>query len=331
MRIIRYNKNLLDECAEFWWNIYEHMPYAHCPDGWPTINTPPIGPDPEYFVKHLRAGLSGSHTQHWRGDVTDNSVILVEDEGKVAGILISSIDHEKHAGNIMSAYVQRNRRGREIADYLLSEALERFRKMGLHRAVAAPDHGKSLEVECPMHLTLLDAGFAWEDDWEPGYPMHEYSVFLGGSLGEFHLQPEIQQKIQRLDEKGIQIKRVTSEQFDALRRFDTGERPALHSNVTFVALYWGDTVVGWLPEVHTREPDEYGRILGEAVPEVIPSFRRRGIGKVLYHLGIEEVAKQGAQYGFTGTNMHNPAHLIYRSVGFRYWYTSFNQMARRLP
>jgi len=58
MRIVRYHENMLQQCAEFWWSIYEHMPYVHRPDGWVTINTPPIGP--ESFVKHLKAGFSGA-------------------------------------------------------------------------------------------------------------------------------------------------------------------------------------------------------------------------------------------------------------------------------
>ncbi|MBM3240069.1 GNAT family N-acetyltransferase [Candidatus Poribacteria bacterium] len=73
-----------------------------------------------------------------------------------------------------------------------------------------------------------------------------------------------------------------------------------------------------------------GRVLGLTTPKVIPSYRRRGIGKVLYHLGIEEVVRQGAQYGYTVTGIHNPARLIYRSVGFKYWYTHFWEMSKQL-
>ena len=189
MRIVRYRENVLDACAEFWWSIYEHKPYVHRPDGWVTINTPPIGP--EFFVKYLEEGFSG--TSYWHGDVTDDSIILVEDAGKVEGILVCSIEKEKLTGNILSCYVQRDYRGREIAEHLLSEALEHFRKcakpsrvsgLELHKAVAA----RPLEVECPIHLAMLDAGFAWEDNWAqppdesgkaPIYDWPTYQVFLG--------------------------------------------------------------------------------------------------------------------------------------------------------
>jgi hypothetical protein len=38
-------------------------------------------------------------------------------------------------------------------------------------------------------------------------------------------------------------------------------------------------------------------------------------GKVRHHLGTAEVVRQGAQYGWTATKIHNPARLIYRPVG----------------
>jgi len=335
MKIIRYNENLLDACAEFWWSIYKDMPYVHRPDGYQTINTPPIGPNPEYFVKYLKDGLSG----HWCGKVTDDSIVLAVDGEKVEGILINSIDREKLTGNILSAYMRRDEQGREIADCLLSEALECFRKMGLHRAVAGPDDSKSLEVECPIHLAILDAGFGWEDNWEQPpdesgrgfvYDWPAYSVLLGGTLQEFRLQPEIKEKLEKLRKEGIIIERLTADEFRERRRFDNNQVPCLnpYTGETFAAIVDG-RVVGWLDEMG-QEEDEFGRILGGAIPEVIPSYRKKGIGKVLYHLGIEEVVQQGAQYGYTGTSIYCPARLIYRSVGFRYWYTSFCLMSKQL-
>jgi len=204
MRIIRYNENRLDAYASFWWSIYKDMPYAHGPDGYPTINTQHIGP--EYFVKCLKAGLSACDTKHWAGEVTDENIVLAEDEGKVKGILVCSINHERLTGNILSAYMPRDARGLEVADGLLGEALERFRKMGLHRVVAGPGgsglrDARTLEAECPIHLVLFDERFAWNnwslwsmDGWQWD---QEYCVFLGGSLDGFRLRSEITEKIEK--------------------------------------------------------------------------------------------------------------------------------------
>lgn len=330
MRIVQYHENMLQQCAEFWWSIYEHMPYVHRPDGWVTINTPPIGP--EFFGEHLKAGFSGA--SYWKGDVTDDSVILVENAGKVEGILVYSIDKEKLTGNILSCYVQRDYKGREIAEHLLSEALEHFRKLGLHKAVAA----RPLEVECPIHIAMLDAGFVWEDNWAqppdesgqaPIYDWPTYQVFLGGSLSGFRLQPEIKGKIETLHEEGIAIERLTIDEFRKLRRLDDNKEPNFEPDTPeFFAAIADGRLVGWLFEMGVFTDE--GRALGLTTPEVIPSYRRRGIGKVLYHLGIEEVVRQGAQYGYTVTGIHNPARKIYQSVGFRYWYTAFWEMSKRL-
>jgi ribosomal protein S18 acetylase RimI-like enzyme len=272
----------------------------------------------------------------WLGEtVTEDDVVLAEDEDRIAGVLVCSVDKEKRTGNILSAYVRRHQRGRQVAELLVNQALGRFQRCGLRRAVAAPGASRSMEVESPIHLALLDAGFAWENDWWPSYQQEEYGVFLGGSLEGFCLQPEIREKIERLHQQGIEIEQVKADRFCTLRRLDTGELVAGTESVadtevksvTFVALVDGQ-VVGWLPELAVWE--NHGRILGGCVPEVIPTYRRRGIGTALYHLGTEEVVRQGAQYGWTATGIHNPARLIYRSIGYQSWYTAFSRMSKRL-
>jgi len=283
--------------------------------------------------------LDSHNTRRWEGELTDDSIFLAEEGGKIEGILVSSIDREKLTGNILSAYMQRNQRGRVIADSLLDEALEHFRQLGLHEAWAGPRY-QALEVECPIHLALLDAGFAWEEEKQGEPPQHTYGVILGGSLEGFSLQPEIKERIEKFRKEGITIERVTCEQFRHLRRFDTRgeiesstvlseifEAGTIIGDVTFVALV-DDFVVGWLWEVSNHQDE--GREMGSVVPEVIPSYQGRGIGKALYHLGTEEVVRQGAKYGITGTGIYDSARFIYRSVGFQYWYTCFNEMSKRL-
>ena len=331
MRIIRYNENRLDECAEFWWSLYEHMPYVISPDCFQTVNTPPIGVDSEYFVRILLTGLNGSKPKRWAGEVTEDNIILAEDKGKVAGILVCSVDRGTLTGNIMSAFMHRSYYGREVADMLLSEAIERFQKLGLHHVVASPGYRGGMEVECPIHLTLLDAGFGFMGI----YPNECYGVFLGGSLKNFCLQPEIKERVEKFHQEGIEIKRLTTDQMRDIRRADTGEkytfRSAVGNRIGIVALIDGLAIGQSMTEIWPPgKPDMYGRLLGEATIAITPRFRGKGIAKVLYHLGIEELVRQGVQGGHTATGITNPARFIYRSIGYRYWYKCFSDMSRQL-
>ena len=329
MRVTRLTENMFDACAEFWWSLYRDTQYVHRPDGYQTLNTDPIGP--QYFLKYLDDGLSNDYPDHWQGRVTDDSIVIAENGGKIEGVLVSAIDRDKQTGSILSAYVSRDAQGRKIAECMLVEALNRFRDLGLRGAKAAPG-GRSMEVECPIHLALLQSGFGWEGNWDPACPDETYGVFLGGSLAQFSVDGEIHRRAEQLKNEGIKIERVERNHFPSLRRLDTGDlvdsiddRDA--NKCAFVALVDG-LAVGWTFEVMVFEDE--GRKLCKVGPEVIPSYRRRGIAKILHHLGIEEAVRRGATGGWTATGIFNPARIIYHSVGWRYWYTSFGNMSTLL-
>jgi hypothetical protein len=73
------------------------------------------------------------------------------------------------------------------------------------------------------------------------------------------------------------------------------------------------------------------RIWGESIPLVLPAFRNRGIGKVLYHLGVEWLVREGATHTHLATGIDNPAQFIYQSTPLQYWYTSVSGMSKHLP
>jgi GNAT superfamily N-acetyltransferase len=331
METVIFSDELRDECASFWWDQYKDLPYVHRPDGYQNVNSPAhIGPG--YFLEHLDSGLSCKATEHWHGEVRDDTIFVAVDGGKVAGILICSEDREASKGCILSAYVERTGRGPLAAALLLDKALGFFGQAGLGEAVAGPDVSKSLEMESPIHLALVDAGFAWKDVWHTheddrdgveylkGDPCYE--VFLGGSLEGFVLSSEIERKVEDLTSAGITIDRVSADAFSRLDGWETPEveqalKKGIDGDTTFVALKDGQ-MVGWLWEVLTWScwaEEGTPRTMGGCVPEVVPEFRGRGIGKVLYHLGIEDVVGRGAEGGWTATGIQNRARWIYQSVG----------------
>ncbi len=336
MKLRRCSEDMIDACAEFWWKLYGTRPYVIRPDGYQAVNAPPVGS--ETFRARLRNALSGHFSNHWQGEVTPESIILAEDEGKLGGVLICSIDRQNLVGNIRSGFVQRDQKGREIADLLVGEALDYFRERGLSKAVFGPSG--SLEVESPTHAAALAAGFAWAENWEQwddeagsarirAYP--GYEVFFGGPLGGFRLRPEIEARVEALKTQGVKFRRCAVEELQGLKRFDTRQQPGglkLDTVVTFAALDSG-LLVGWLGHVGNcvEEAGVMARVCGLYV---IPGYRRRGIGKVLYHLAIHEMVRRGAEYGYECAGICSPERLILRSVGYDCWYLGFGRMARTL-
>jgi GNAT superfamily N-acetyltransferase len=135
-------------------------------------------------------------------------------------------------------------------------------------------------------------------------------------------------RCEQLRTQGISIERCERDRLP-IRRLDTGAEINVEkeSGCVIVARVDG-RAVGWTFEILVFEDE--GRKLSMVGPEVIPSYRHRGIGKVVHHLGTEEAVRRGAQGGWTATGLQNPARFIYRSVGYQYWYTAYSDLSRRV-
>ncbi|NKB66680.1 MAG: hypothetical protein GKR89_06430 [Candidatus Latescibacteria bacterium] len=339
MKISTFAPGHRDECAQLWWNLYRDLPYVHRPDGYQNVNSPDHI-DPAYFLRHLDAGLSGP-SAHWHGAVREDTIFLARDGGKIVGLMVCSVDEKASKGSILSAYMQRDRTGRHIAAQLVERALLFFAENGLDNVVAAPDVTKSMEVESPIHLALLDAGFGWTGeltqwvDTPAGDDPHvnaEYGTYLGGSLESFRVGSEIERRMDELKKEGITIETYPADHFDHLGRIAHAylNGRTIEGIVTLAALHHGQAV-GLLGEVETYSDSfECGtsRIMGGCVPVVVPQYRGRGIGKVLYHLGMAEVVRQGAQCGWTATGVTNHARSIYQSIGYENWYLAFGRLQK---
>jgi hypothetical protein len=205
MRMVRYHESMLDEYAEFWWDLYKERPYVVRPDGYQDINNPTVGS--ELFGRNLSDGLSAGYSTHWCGEVTPESITVAENNGKIVGMLVCSIDREDLVGTILSGFMRQDQQGREVAESLVGDALERFRKLGLRKAVVGASG--TLEVERPLHIAALEAGFAWQDSWDqPDYgywtlPHHGYGAVMGMWFRDFKLRPEIKRKMEGLEKQGV--------------------------------------------------------------------------------------------------------------------------------
>ncbi len=327
MQLTHYSDCLQDQCADFWWNLHRDLPYVHRPDGYDWPNGAEVTPG--FFTHYLREALSDTHVEHWRGEVSDESIFVAVSDGRVAGVLISSISKEERAGSVLSGFVSGGPDGRRVAAGLLTAVLDRFRARGLRNAFAAP-WTRAIEVNSPFHLALLDAGFAQD---RCRWPEAGYEVFLGGTLEGFSLRPEVAATMARLYRVGIEVRSCETEECQHLQWHHSGEPiDTGEANVRFVALSEG-LVVGIATAgtaTQGAEAPPHARVWGEAIPLVIPEFRGRGIGKVLYHLGVDWLVQQGATCTFLATGTDNPARFIYASTPLPYWYTSVSGLRRRL-
>ena len=330
MQIVPYDDNLLEQCTTLWWRLYGDRPYVIRPDGYQMMNTARIGP--EFF------GECFSKSLNWFGQVDTESIFVAKNQGRVVGMLVSSVNHDEHAGNILVSFTNRDNTGREVTEELMQKALSYFHKLGLHRANVGMG---ALEVESPIYLAALEAGFSWQDNWEQAedkswnplvraYP--GFLLQLGGSLDGFELSAEISQTIARLNKQGVDFKVMSVDEIGEHRRADTKKPPddlnPQGSIPSSVALVNGE-LVGWFEHIGVTQ-EHSGMAARACGLQVIPNYRKRGIGKAMYHLGVQAMVEHGAEYGYEQAGVYSPARLILRSVGYRYWYTSFWEMTKSL-
>ena len=337
MRVTRYSEDRLDDCAAFWWQLYEERPYVVRPDGYEHPRTSTVGRDT--FVDQIADALGGRDPSHWRGHVSPETILLAVEAERVCGILLAATKDEEATGYIRSGFMTHDGKGMVVADALLDRMLSCLCDIGMKRAVLGPSY--ALEVESPLHIAALNVGFACDGKWartigqedlgtrsDPGYV-----IWMGGPIRDFKVTEEIHQEIERLREEGITVRQCTLSEIQELRRLDTGQPPDIDECETeffFVALSDG-RLVGWTGHTPCREGQP--QIMappGGANMRVVPSHRRRGIGTVLFHLATAEYARLGAEYGYVGAGVYDPLRRIMRSVGYRYWYTAFPEMTKDL-
>jgi len=142
---------------------------------------------------------------------------------------------------------------------------------------------------------------------------------MGGWFHDFELSPEIKQKMEELRKQGITFRKVTLDELRECRRLDNNQPPEPEPNAgPCYGAFVDDHLVGWLAWVC---------ICGL---EVIPSYRRRGIGTVLLHLVTDEITQGGGEYDCTVVGVTSPARVLLHSAGYQYWYLGFGGMSMDL-
>jgi len=336
MHVINYDGKWLTECTDFWWSLYSWKPYVVRPDGYEHPNV--ASTCPETFVRQLDDAFSRRSLSHWCGEVTPESIFLAKTKAGVAGIMITATNRDEATGYIRSGFMPCDATGTRAAALLLDETLDYLRKRGVRNAILGPTW--ALEIESPLHIAALNAGFVCGDRWARTLEPDDvgmrfdtgYEIYMGGNLQGFTVPPEIKMQAASLSVEGITFRCCTLAEAKGLRRLDNGEPPDLEPQLEFVFVALAkNRMVGWTGKTPCRDQPEVMASPGGADGLfVIPSYRRRGIGKVLFHLATEEIVRRGATHGFGGAGIYDPLRLIMKSVGYQYWYAAFPEMMKEL-
>ncbi|NKB72380.1 MAG: GNAT family N-acetyltransferase [Candidatus Latescibacteria bacterium] len=338
MQVTKYSEDRLNDCAAFWWQLYHGRPYLVRPDGYEHPKTPSVGRDT--FVDQIEGALGGRQLSHWGGEVSPETILLAVEAERVCGVILAAIKEEEETGYIRSGFMGHDSKGMGVAEALLDRMLSRLCDMGMKKAVLGASG--ALEAESPLHIAALNAGFACAEKWvrivdqedlgtrpDPGH-----IIWMGGPIKDFKVGEEMHREIERLRGEGITLRQCTLPEVQGLRRQDTGQPPDIDESDTeffFVALCDGQ-LVGWTGHTPCRsgQPEIMAPPGGPHNMRVVPSYRRRGIGKVLFHLATAEYVRLGAEYGYGGAGVYDPLRRIMRSVGYQHWYAAYPEMSLKL-
>jgi GNAT superfamily N-acetyltransferase len=151
-----------------------------------------------------------------------------------------------------------------------------------------------------------------------GYRPLAHILGLRNDLSRFQLDEEVKQLRARLEAEGITFRWYERSDHDHLLQFWAQYFPFwydptdmdLYPDIKFLLALSEGRIVGFIGSFYT--PGEKGYF---GSPGVHPDFRRRGIGTVLLHLGLDYLKSEGVRYTPYSTHADNPARFMYLSSG----------------
>jgi len=252
--------------------------------------------------------------------------VLAEQDGKLVGLALGYVqrvdfrgegDLDNKPGRLAGVAVRPDHWRKGIGRALLSKVEEVLAR-----------HGKSAisfeTYRMPLHLAnrfYLDTD-PYRFMIACGYRPLAHALLLRHELSEFALSDDIQRRRERLATEGIQVRWYEPQDrpellpfmqrcfpggwFTTIKSATDGPRAAKillavaqRRVVGFIGPFWPPNAAG---------------LGGFGSPGVDPEFRRRGIGAVLFHLGLDHLKDLGARFTDYSTGIQNPAqHIYFRS------------------
>jgi ribosomal protein S18 acetylase RimI-like enzyme len=158
-----------------------------------------------------------------------------------------------------------------------------------------------------------------------GYRPLEHELRLRNELSRFQLSEDIHRRRKELADEGFIFRWYEPADRDNLlefmaRHFSGGWQMSIQRathrqpplKILLAIRVQDSKIVGFIGPFYAGEPGHRGSF---GSPGVDRDFRRRGIGTVLFHLGLDYLKAAGASYTEYGTGVTNPARFMYFRSG----------------
>ncbi len=210
----------------------------------------------------------------------------------------------------------------------LLEAVEAALKKAGKSGIAMETYARSVYL---VNRVFVDSG-PYRFLLACGYRPLTHELGLYNDLSRFQLGEDIKERQSKLEAEGFTFRWYEPTDRDNLLQFMaqyfsggwhtfiqsiTGQEPLAKILLALAS----DRIVGFIGGFHVDESGQHGKPREYASfgsPGVDPDFRQRGIGTVLFHLGLDYLKNEGASYVPYDTDVTNPARFMYFRSGAQF-------------
>lgn len=237
---------------------------------------------------------------------------------------VQTVDFRK-AGNLeskpgcLAGLAVRPDHWRQGIGRVLLKAVEDVLRKESKSAVAFQTYRMPVSLVHGVHVDSAPYRFLLSCDYQP----LEHELRLRNELSTFKLSEDIHRRRRKLAADGIIYRWYEPADRERLLEFMTqhfspGWRIGIERGINMepqakiLLAVSSNEVVAFMGPFYCNEPGQRG---GFSSPGVHPDFRRRGIGTVLFHLGLDYLKSVGASCTEYGTGVTNPARFMYFGSG----------------
>jgi GNAT superfamily N-acetyltransferase len=306
MDIIQMQKKHLSDAASLWNDAIEKQGQDY----------------QDYIISYERL----AYIMEERNFLPSGALVAIEN-GEIVGFAlgyVQTVDFRKdggletYPGRLAGLAVRQDRWRQGIGRALLEAVEDVLRKEG-RSAIAFQTYRMPVKLVHGIYVDTVPYRFLLSCGYQPlGHELR-----LRNELTTFRLTEDIHRRRKELASEGIIYRWYEPSDRENLlefmtQHFSSGWRTSIQRGMDLdppakilLAVNSG-RIVAFMGPFYWGEPGQRG---GFSSPGVHPDFRRRGIGTVLFHLGLDYLKSVRASYTEYGTGVTNPARFMYFRSG----------------